>query len=307
MNGTIYLKSSYHFAKLSLKLLRIKHWVKNSFLFIPLFFAGEIFNIEKLILLGLGFIAFGFVASGIYVLNDYRDIEADRKHPKKCKRPLASGEVSKRSGIVLMFLCFIAGLAGAILIDPKFAFIVFLYVAINVSYCFGLKHIAILDVMLVSLGFVLRIKGGGVIAEVPVSMWLIIMVYLLALFMAFAKRRDDVLINLKTGQEMRKASRNYNLDFLNAVIILISTISIVAYMMYAVSPEVMVRLGTYRIYYTSIFVIAGMIRYLQIIYVFNDTGSPTSLLYKDRFIQASIILWILSFYLLIYIPDIIIF
>lgn len=302
MAKVIYLKKSYSLLKASLQLLRIKHWIKNLFLFIPLFFAGEMFDIEKLSLLTLGLLAFSMVASGIYVLNDYRDVDADRKHPEKCKRPLASGEIGRGQAIILMLFCFITGLSGALLIDLKFAFIVFLYLGLNISYCFGLKHVAILDVMLVSLGFVLRAKAGGVVAEVPVSMWLIIMVYLLALFMAFAKRRDDVLISNKTGKQMRKASRNYNLEFLNAVMVLISTISIVAYIMYTVSSEVIERLGTSQIFYTSIFVIAGIIRYLQLIYVYNNTGSPTSLLYKDRFIQGSILFWTLSFYLLIYIP-----
>lgn len=307
MSNGVYTKSSLRFSRSVVKLLRVKQWVKNLFLFIPPFFAGSIFNLDKLLLLTLGFLAFSLVASVVYVLNDIRDIEEDRRHPKKWNRILASGRISKNHAVLIMLLCFTFGMTAAVLIDLTFAFILSLYLLVNLSYSFGLKQIAILDVMLVSLGFVLRIEAGGAIAEVAVSRWLIIMVYLLALFLAFAKRRDDVLISNDTGREVRKASRNYNLQFLNAVLVLICTTTIVAYLMYSLSPEVMMRLESEEIYYTAVFVVAGIIRYLQLIFVHNDTGTPTRLLYEDRFIQGSLLLWVLSFFLLIYLPDFTIF
>ncbi|MFP4091542.1 MAG: decaprenyl-phosphate phosphoribosyltransferase [Cyclobacteriaceae bacterium] len=307
MSNGVYTQSSLRFSRSVVKLLRIKQWVKNLFLFIPSFFAGQIFDADKLLLLTLGFLAFSLVASGIYVLNDIRDIEEDRRHPKKWNRILASGRIGENHAVLIMLLCFTIGITAAVLIDLKFAFIVGLYFLVNLSYCFGLKQIAILDVMLISLGFVLRIEAGGAIAEVAVSRWLIIMVYLLALFLAFAKRRDDVLISNDTGREVRKASRNYNLQFLNAVIVLICTTTIVAYLMYALSSEVMSRLESDEVYYTAVFVVAGIIRYLQLIFVHNNTGMPTRLLYEDRFIQSSLLLWVLSFFLLIYLPDFAIF
>lgn len=286
-----------------IKLLRIKHWVKNSFLFIPVFFSGDFLNLQKLTTLAIGFLAFGLIASGIYVLNDYRDIEVDRKHPEKCQRPLASGEVSKQKATVIMIICLLSGMGIALILLPKFSFILFLYLLVNIAYSSGLKHVSILDVMLVSMGFVLRVRAGGALASVQVSPWLIVMVYLLALFMAFAKRRDDVVLKQNLGVDMRKASSKYNLDFLNAVIVMISSITIVAYILYSVSPDTMQRLGTYRIYYTSVFVIAGILRYLQLVFVEKDSGSPTNLLYQDRFIQIAIALWIISFYVIIYLPD----
>ncbi|WP_295123649.1 decaprenyl-phosphate phosphoribosyltransferase [uncultured Chitinophaga sp.] len=285
-----------------LKLLRPSHWAKNLFLFIPLFFAGELTNVDKIIELVKGFIAFSLIASSIYIINDYRDIENDRKHPKKSKRPLASGAVSKGAGLAIFFACVVAGMAMGYFVKEKFLFVLAIYFVLNIGYSFGLKNISILDIIIVSIGFVLRVKAGGVASNIPVSEWLMIMVFLLALFLAIAKRRDDVLLKLESGTDMRKASKGYNMDFLNVSLGLVSAIIIVAYLMYTMSPETISRFGTYRLYYTCIFVIAGLMRYLQITYVENNTGSPTKILYKDRFVQLTILLWVLSFYVIIYLP-----
>ena len=285
-----------------LKLLRPKHWAKNLFLFIPLFFAGQIFNADKVLTLLLAFICFSFVASSIYIINDYRDVEADREHPEKSKRPLASGAVAPNVALGIFGLLVVAGFAGAYWLSAKFAFILGIYFVLNLAYSFGLKNISILDIFMLSTGFVLRVKAGGAASRVAVSEWLMLMVFLLALFMALAKRRDDVVLKLASGKDVRKASKGYNMDFLNTSLALVSAVIIVAYIMYTMAPATMQRFHTYRLYYTSVFVIAGLMRYLQIAYVENDTGSPTKILYKDRFIQITILLWILSFYVLIYLP-----
>lgn len=285
-----------------LKLLRPSHWAKNLFLYIPLFFAGEIFNLQKVVELLIGFFAFSLIASSIYIINDYNDVEADRIHPVKRKRPIASGAVSKPAALVFFVLCLAIGGLLAWYVKPKFAFVVGIYFILNLLYSFGLKNISILDILILSAGFVLRVKAGGVAATVAVSEWLMIMVFLLALFMAIAKRRDDVLIKTQSGQDMRKAAKGYNMDFMNVMLALVSAVIIVAYLMYTMAPETMARFGTYRLYYTCLFVIGGLLRYLQITYVENNTGSPTKILYKDRFIQLTILLWVLSFYVIIYLP-----
>ena len=235
------------------------------------------------------------------------DIEADKKHPVKSGRPLASGAVSKKSAITLFIICVILGITVAALIKVKFLFVLMLYFVMNLGYSLGLKNISVLDIVLVAMGFVLRIKAGGVIAMIGISQWLMIMVFLLAMFMAIAKRRDDVLIKLNSGQDMRKAIKGYNLEFLNVMLSLFTAIIIIAYLMYTISPEVMERWNTYRLYYTALFVIVGLMRYLQITFIENNTGSPTDLLYKDKFLQVTLVLWIVSFYLIIYLPDISIF
>ncbi|KAA2238515.1 decaprenyl-phosphate phosphoribosyltransferase [Chitinophaga agrisoli] len=285
-----------------LKLLRPHHWVKNLFLFIPLFFAGELFYLSTIETLLAAFLAFSLVASSIYIINDYKDIEADRKHPVKCKRPLASGAVSPAAALVFFVICLVIGIGLAWYVRPKFLFVVSIYFVLNLFYSLGLKNISILDIIILSMGFVLRIKAGGIASNTAVSSWLMVMVFLLALFMAVAKRRDDVLIKEASGTEMRKASKGYNMDFMNVMLALLSAVIIVCYLMYTLDPTTIGRFGTHRLYYTTLFVIAGLLRYLQITYVENNTGSPTKILYKDRFIQLTIALWILSFYVIIYLP-----
>lgn len=287
-----------------LKLLRPKDWAKNLFLFIPLFFAREFQDQTKLIHLGFGFIAFSFIASSIYIINDYRDREDDRKHPTKCKRPLASGAVSPVAAVLICALLIIGGFAVAWFTRPEFAAVLLAYFLLNLAYCFGLKNIAILDIFILAAGFVLRIKSGAVISDVPLSEWIIIMVLLLAIFMAIGKRRDDVLLKLSSGTDMRKSIKGYNLELLNVLLAVVSSIIVVAYLMYTLSPEVKQRMGTYRLYYTGVFVLAGLMRYLQLIYVSEDSGSPTRILYKDRFIQITLFLWIISFVAILYSEDV---
>jgi decaprenyl-phosphate phosphoribosyltransferase len=290
-----------------LKLLRVKHWVKNFFLFLPMFFSGQLFEAQKYLDLFLGFISFSLVASAIYILNDYRDIDADNNHPEKSKRPLASGRVPTSTALILLVILLVAGFGLAYFLKAKFLFVIGIYFLMNLGYSFGLKSIPILDIIIVALGFNLRVKAGGILAGIAVSEWLTVMIFLLALFLAVAKRRDDILIKIRSGMDMRKSVKGYSLDFINGMMYILSAIILVSYLMYTLSPVVIGNFSTHRLYYTILFVVAGMFRYLQIALVENNTGSPTNVLYKDRFIQVSLILWLLSFYLIIYYPDIQIF
>lgn len=287
-----------------LRLLRPKDWAKNLFLFIPLFFGRQMFNTEKVIGVFWGFIAFCCIASSIYIINDYRDREDDRKHPVKCKRPLAAGTVSPTAALIICGLLLVGGFGFAWWIRDKFLVVLAIYFLINLSYSLGLKGIPILDIILLAAGFVLRIKGGSIISYVPLSEWIIIMVFLLAIFMAIGKRRDDVLLKISSGAEMRKSIKGYNLELLNTLLALVCAVITVAYIMYTLSPETIRKLGSNgsRLYYTCIFVLAGLMRYLQIIYVSGDSGSPTKILYRDRFIQITLLLWITSYIFLLYVP-----
>lgn len=291
-----------------IKLLRPKDWAKNLFLFIPSFFAGKLFNLHQIELLIGGFFAFSLLASSIYIINDYRDIEDDRKHPEKRKRPMASGKINKSVGLGISILLLIAGAVLAYLLDPagKFLFIIGIYYLLNMAYCFGLKNVSILDILIVAAGFVLRIKGGAVLGQIDTTAWLTIMTFLLALFMAIAKRRDDVILKMATGTEMRKSMKGYSLEFLNLLLGLFCAILIVSYINYTVSAALYHQFG-HRLYYTSLFVIAAIMRYLQITFIHNKAGSPTEILYKDRFIQITLLLWIASFYFILYMKDVTIF
>jgi len=272
-----------------------------------MFFAGEILNLHKIENVCWGFLAFSFVASSIYIINDYRDREDDRKHPVKSKRPLASGAVSPGLALLICSILIVAGFLIAWVVRDKFFFVLMIYFLINLGYSLGLKTIPILDIIILAIGFVLRIKAGSVISLDPLSEWIVIMVFLLAVFMAIGKRRDDVLLKLSSGTDMRKAIKGYNLEFLNTLLALVCAVIIVAYFMYTMSDEVKQKMGNYRLYYTCLFVMAGIMRYLQIIFVSADSGSPTKILYKDRFIQITLLLWIASYIAIIYVKDITIF
>jgi decaprenyl-phosphate phosphoribosyltransferase len=285
-------------------LLRPKHWAKNLFLFVPLFFAGKFFELDKIALISGGFFAFSFLASSIYIINDYRDIEDDKKHPEKKFRPLASGAVNKTYSLILSVLLTLAGFAIAWLVDHsgKFLFISAIYYIMNMMYSFGLKNISIIDILILATGFVLRVKGGAQLAHVSTTEWFIIMTFLLALFMALAKRRDDVMLKINTGTDMRKSVKGYSLEFLNTLLGLFCAILIVSYINFTVTPATHQKFG-FRLYYTSLFVIAALMRYLQITFIHNKAGSPTDVLYKDRFIQITLLLWAASFFVILYLRD----
>jgi len=284
-------------------LMRPKQWIKNLFLFIPVFFAGEIFNLGKVCDVLVAIVAFSFIASSIYIINDIQDIDSDRIHPVKKYRPLAMGSLTVGRAWVLFVICAMTGFGISYFLGIKLLFVCILYFILNIAYSFGLKNISIVDVFILSIGFVLRVKVGGVAADVATSSWLNIMVFLLALFMAIAKRRDDLLIKNRINVDVRKSIRGYNIDFLSVSLGLISAVILVAYLMYTISPEVNRHFETYRMYYTTLFVLGGLMRYLQLTFVENKSGSPTKLLYKDRFIQITILLWLVSFYFLIYFKD----
>ncbi|WP_165023976.1 decaprenyl-phosphate phosphoribosyltransferase [Dysgonomonas sp. ZJ279] len=279
-----------------IQLIRVHQWVKNLFVFIPMFFAFRMTEIPLIIACIWAFIGLSFVASSIYIVNDLCDIEADKLHPMKRNRPLASGTVNKRDAFILFTFLLASGFSMYIFLlkDIYAVALLGLYFVLNVLYSFKLKHIAIVDVSIVAAGFVIRLFLGGLVTDVPLSRWVVIMTFLLALLLALGKRRDDVLIFIETGNKARKNLDGYNLDFLNTVITIMSSIIIVSYIMYTVSPEVIARNGE-NLYLSSIFVILGILRYLQIVFVKGDGGNPTKIFIKDRFMHIIFIGWIGTF------------
>ena len=285
-----------------LQLIRPQQWAKNFFIFLPLFFHGTLFDYKLLINAFIAFVSFSFIASSIYCFNDIYDVEADRLHPKKKLRPIASGKVTIAQAYLYMIILIIASLLSALLCDHKMELmcLFIIYFLMNVAYCIKLKHLALVDVFIISIGFVLRIFVGGIVTEIELSSWIVLMTFLLALFLAFAKRRDDVVLYENTGVQPRKNVNRYNLAFMNSAVTLTSCIMVVSYIMYTVSPDVIARLHTKYLYLTVLFVFAGIFRYLQLTIVDVKSGSPTKVLLHDRFIQLSILLWILSFLIIIY-------
>lgn len=286
-----------------LKLIRLKQWIKNLFIFVPAFFAGDFLHFALYPKLLLGFLSFSLTASAIYIFNDYRDREVDRQHPVKRFRPLASGEANVTVSLVLEVVLLISGVAIAYFLDTSFLLLLISYIIINISYTIDLKNISILDIFLVASGFIIRVYAGGVLANVEISHWLVLMIMLLSLFLALSKRRDDIVLG-KNGTALRKSSTSYNLEFINSCLSIFSGVIIVAYIMYTVSPEITERLHSEWLFLTTIFVIAGIMRYLQITFVEEKSGSPNDVLLKDRFILITIIGWIISFYVIIYLRNV---
>jgi 4-hydroxybenzoate polyprenyltransferase len=267
-----------------------------------MFFGNKITQTGNLLNSLLLFLGFSFVASSVYVLNDLKDIEKDKLHPQKCKRPLASGAINIRQGIGLLICCLIIGFSiiGVFIHDKIIIGLVLFYLLQNILYTYYLKRIALVDVTILSIGFVIRLVLGGLVTHTILSHWIVLITFVLAMFLAFAKRLDDFRINQETNVKIRKSVSGYNIEFLNTVIGVLSVVIIITYIMYTISPEIIARFGDYT-FVTSIFVILGIIRYLQITMVYHQSGSPTKVLLKDLFLQIIIICWLISFSFLIYI------
>ncbi|MBQ6653368.1 MAG: decaprenyl-phosphate phosphoribosyltransferase [Prevotella sp.] len=288
-----------------LKLIRPHQWSKNMFVFLPLFFGGVLLRPDALVAAVVVFFAYSLVASSVYCFNDIVDVEADRRHPVKCKRPIASGAVSLRTGYLLMVLLLVLSMALLLLLPAKMRWSVMAvlggYYLLNLAYCSWLKQYAILDVCIVAFGFVLRIAAGAYAAQVVPSQWIVLMTFLLTLFLSFAKRRDDVLRMNETGEAPRKNTNRYNLTFINQAVTITASVTLVCYIMYTVSPEVVERFHTHYLYVTSVFVLVGLLRYIQIAVVDEQSGDPTKVVLRDRFLQLVVLAWIVSFLLIIYI------
>lgn len=286
------------------RLIRPMQWVKNGFVFVPLFFGGKLLDPECWIAALWVFMSFSLMASSIYCLNDIKDVEADRAHPRKRLRPIASGEVSVKLAYAIMACLIFGALSIPLLVNGAqkmhVVVILVLYLVLNILYCLKLKQYAIVDVFTVSLGFVLRLVCGGVACDIWLSPWIICMTFLLALFLAFAKRRDDVVLHDTKGIVSRKNILRYNIPFMNQVLGIIGSVTIVCYIIYTVSPEVERRLGSDYVFVTSIFVLAGILRYLQVSMVDLKSGSPTKILMQDRFIQYCILCWLFVFAIILY-------
>ncbi|MDQ7020233.1 MAG: phosphoribose diphosphate--decaprenyl-phosphate phosphoribosyltransferase [Candidatus Dojkabacteria bacterium] len=174
------------------------------------------------------------------------------------------------------------------------------YLLVNIAYSFGLKNIAILDIVIVSSGFLIRVFIGSYVTDIKLSSWIELMTFLLALLMVLGKRRDDILLLKETGVKARKSLDGYTEDFLNHAILLVATAASVSYIQYTLSDEVIKRFNQENLYITSFFVIIAILKYLQLIFVYNNSGYPVETLYKSKFLQVTVLLWVLSFGLLIY-------
>lgn len=285
-------------------LTRPGDWVKNLFVLLPIFFSGHMGHISYW---GAGcvvFAAFCLAASAVYCLNDIIDADADRRHPRKCRRPVAAHSVTPRNAAILAATMAAAGMAMTLLLPhgTRHGLVACLgaYLVLNISYCLWLKGVALLDVGIIAMGFVLRVVAGGAATGIWVSQWIVMMTFLLALFLALGKRREDVSLYERKGQRIRQGIEGYSMRFLNYAIPLTAAITTVCYIMYTMSPEVISRMGTPYLYVTALFVLGGILRYIQIVFIHGRGGNPVSNLYRDRILQCCIAGWMLSFFIIIY-------
>lgn len=287
-----------------IKLIRPKQWIKNTFVLMPMFFGGTLFKGNNLIEGIIVFFAYSFIASSVYCFNDIIDVEADRRHPVKCNRPVATGAISMPMAYGLMFLMFALSMAMLLLLPSetylKVTAILLAYFVLNMAYCAKLKDYAIIDVCIIAFGFVLRLLAGGFATGIVLSKWIVLMTFLLTLFLSFAKRRDDVLRMNETGEAPRKNTIRYNLTFINEAITITAGVTLVCYIMYTVSPEVVQNFHTDYLYLTSIFVLVGLLRYIQIAVVDKKSGDPTKVILRDTFTQLVVLAWGLAFLVIIY-------
>lgn len=290
--------------KAYLNLIRPKQWIKNFFVMVPLFFGGELFDVKSLIAGAITFMAYSFAASSIYCYNDIHDVDDDRRHPAKCTRPVASGAVSIFQAYVLMVLMILLSML-CIMFLPVNKFetggVILFYWVLNLAYCARLKRYAIVDVCIVAFGFVLRLFAGGFASDILLSKWIVLMTFLITLFMSFAKRRDDVLRMEETGEAPRHNTIRYNLTFINQAITITASVTLVCYIMYTVSPEVIEHFHTDYLYLTSVFVLLGLLRYIQLAVVDKESGDPTKIILKDHFTQLVVFAWLISFLIIIYV------
>ena len=285
-----------------LKMIRPHQYIKNMLVFFPLFFAKKITDVTLLQSAAMAFIAFCFAASTIYIFNDIRDVEKDKVHPKKKHRPIASGKISIKTAVITDIVFLVIALAFAFFTGLRMGCIIVIYLLINLFYSLGMKNIAILDIFAVSTGFLLRLLSGteyGAVAGILPSHWIIIMTFLLSLFLAIAKRRDDLVL-AESGLDVRKSITGYSLEFINGVMSIMSAVIIVSYLLYTLDPAVQAHYGSKNVYATTFFVLLGLFRYMQITFVEKKSGSPTEIVYKDRFLQITLIAWAVSFWLFAY-------
>lgn len=283
-----------------IQLCRPHQYLKNGFIWLPIFFGNALTHVPALISTLLAFSAFCLISSTTYVINDVKDLEEDRRHPVKKRRPLASGAVMKKEAVWIALVLFTGSMTIAMVgLPATCAYILMGYLLLNIAYSQGLKRIPIVDIVCIAVGFVLRIFAGGMAARIVISPWIVIMTFLLALFLALAKRRDDLLL-AEHGNQVRKAIDGYNLEFISLAMGVMASVIIVAYILYTVSPEVVAKHGTGKLYISAIWVLLGLLRYLQITFVEEKSGSPTLVLLKDYLLQGIIVLWLANIFILLY-------
>ena len=282
------------------KSLRPQQWIKNFFIFAALIFSQNVFNLPLIAKTVVAFIAFCVVSSALYILNDLKDIEEDKLHPIKSKRPIASGRLNKTHAVLSFLILSLLGMTLAFTLNRYFFIITLVYVFLQIAYSFWLKHVVILDVFVVAAGFLIRVEAGGLAIEVSLSSWLLICTILLALFLAMGKRRHELVLLDDEAKDHRPILEEYNPYFLDQMIAVVTASTVIAYCLYTISPETVDKYGTTNLLFTVPFVLYGIFRYLYLIHQKVEGGTPETLIIKDKPLLIDMFLWIASAALILY-------
>lgn len=265
-----------------MRCLRVHQWLKNAFIFAPLVFGGELFSKHSMLAAIFGFLSFSLLASAVYVINDLFDREADRQHEQKRARPIASGLISLPVACSLAAFLFIGGISLAYLeTGTPVVVLELVYVSVTLGYSFFLKHVVILDVFCIAIGFVIRVLVGASCVDVIPSHWLLLCTFLLALFLGLSKRMSELKLMKSKGQSHRRTLGAYTDDLIKQFNVILCASSVVSYVAYTVAPETITRLGTDSLIYTVPFVLYGLFRYLYLIETRGEGGNPSLLLLHD--------------------------
>lgn len=282
--------------KAILQLMRPKQWIKNFFVFAAIIFSGNLLNLNLLKINIVTFILFCLTSSTIYVLNDIVDLEKDQKHPEKRKRPLPSGKVSKNTAIILDIVIFLVVMVTSYkFVSYRIMLIYMTYIITNIMYCFKLKNVVILDVMLITLGFVLRVESGSIATGVRVSPWLFLCTILLSLFLALNKRKSEIITLKDKRGSHRKILEDYSIELLDNMLTIVTPSILISYCLYTFSS-----VQSRSMMYTIPFVLYGIFRYQYLMTKNNIGGKPEDVFQKDIPFLVDIILWVLSIGVIIY-------
>ena len=272
--------------------MRPKQWTKNAIIFAPLLFSQKFLDAHLVFEACLAVFIFCALSGAVYLLNDLLDIEQDRKHPLKCRRPLASGQLKPRAALIFLIgLIVAAGISTLLLLNWQFALIAAVYILLQICYSLWLKHVVIIDVFCIASGFLLRVAAGAVAIEVTFSTWLFFCTILLSLFLALSKRRHELVLLEDGAVEHRRILFEYSTGLLDQMISIVTTATLIAYILYTVSAETVAKFGSDKLKYTIPFVLYGIFRYLYLIYQRNEGGSPEKVLLNDRPILLTVVLY----------------
>ena len=280
--------------------LRPHQWTKNLVVLAALIFAERLYHVPSLLLAGGAFVVFCMLSGAVYLVNDLSDLEGDRRHPVKRMRPLASGAFSESVAKGAALLLALFGLGGAFAIGLRFGAVAVLYYGAMMAYSLVLKHMVVVDVLVVAMGFVLRALAGAVAIGVAFSHWLLICTLLLALFLALAKRRQELTLLAGGAAEHRRILGEYSPYLLDQMIAVVTASTVVSYALYTLAPETVSRFGTDRLVWTLPFVLYGILRYLYLVHQKEEGGNPTTVLLNDRPILVAVALWAATVVALIY-------